>query len=80
MNVCHLTGWVEYDKPQKTCQVTEVPLVDSSVTYVLFGLASFKRVGFEWTLSQYQALNRNSDSDEIHTLLEDLVSYPSGPI
>ena len=53
---------------------SEVPLIDSSVTYVLFGLASFKRVGFEWTLSQYQALNRNSDSDEIHTLLEDLVS------
>lgn len=39
-----------------------------------FRLTSFKRNSFAWTLSQYQALNRNANADEIHSLLDDLVS------
>lgn len=44
------------------------------------GLAPFKGEGFAWTLLECQALHRNSNGDDIHSLLDDLVSEPLGPI
>lgn len=50
LSKCDLIERGEEDKPQKTHQIMQVPLKDTAVTFAFFGLASFKRYGFEWTV------------------------------